>query len=123
MSADWKRFSREAALRIEGNALLIACGGDRMQRVFVEVTDAETLRLWSVVVRRRDVPPDAAIASWKINRYRELVGFRVAEHGRVIGESWIPATGLTADEWKLYVETLAHACDRLEYQWTGKDFE
>jgi hypothetical protein len=30
---------------------------------------------------------------------------------------------LTADEWALYVRTLAKACDRQEYLWTGADQE
>lgn len=123
MSADWKRLSREAALRIDGEALVVPCGGNRAHKVFVDDTDGDSMRLWSVVVRRRNAPLDAALVTWKINRYRELAGFRVAEHGRVIGESWVPTIGLTADEWKLHVETLAHACDRLEYLWTGRDTE
>lgn len=123
MSVDWKHLSRNAALRIEGDALVVPCGGNRSQRVFVETPDKETFRIWSVVVRRRDAPKDPAIAAWTINRYRELVGFRVAQYGRVIGECWVPAIGLTTDEWRLHVETLAHACDRLEYLWTGRDFE
>jgi len=30
---------------------------------------------------------------------------------------------VSAEEWALYVHTVAGACDRLEYLWTGADRE
>lgn len=121
MSVDWKTLSREAGIAIENGAIRVSCVGNRSQVVHVEVSDAEVVRIWSLVVRRRDAPEDAAVRVWKMNRFRELVGFKVGEHGRIIGESWIPLIGLTAKEWKMHVLTLARACDQLEYQWTGSD--
>ena len=63
------------------------------------------------------------IEAWPLNRYRELVGFKVAERGTIVGEAWIPRIELNADEWRVYVFTLARSCDRLEYLWTGADRE
>ena len=121
MSADWKRLSRQAGLRVEGDEIAVACGAERSHKVQVEDRDTDAFRIWSLVARRGDAPITAAIDAWKMNRYRELVGFKVVERGRVIGEAYVPKPGLTPDEWKLHVESLAHACDRLEYLWTGRD--
>jgi hypothetical protein len=63
------------------------------------------------------------VEAWLINRYRELVGFKTVERGTVIGESWVPTEALTAEEWEVHVRTVAKACDRLEYLWTGADQE
>lgn len=87
------------------------------------------LRLWSRVASRAQLDGGSSTAeapeveSWLINRYRELVGFKTVERGTVIGEAWVPAEALTAEEWELHVRTVAKACDRLEYLWTGKDRE
>lgn len=123
MSAEWKRLSQDAKLKLSGNEIRVPCGNNRSHKVYVDDSRDEAIRLWAVVVTRGDAPDNAALESWKINRYRELIGFRLAEYGRVIGEAWVPLTGLSLDEWKTYVFTLARACDRLEYLWTGKDVE
>lgn len=122
MNADWKNLSREAGLRPNGGTLTLTFG-DRQHVVEVDDTLPDCIRLTSVVVRRQYAPDDAALQTWKMNRYRELVGFKIVDRGRVIGETWVPRAGLTAEEWKTYVETLARSCDRLEYLWTGKDVE
>lgn len=121
MSVDWKSLSHHAGLAVEDETIRVECAGSRSQVVNVDVSDADTIRIWSLVVRRRDAPENAAERIWEMNRFRELVGFKVGEHGRIVGESWIPLIGLTAEEWKLHVLTLARACDQLEYQWTGRD--
>ena len=59
------------------------------------------------------------IEAWLVDRYRELVGFNVAERGTIIGEAWVPLIDLSADEWSLYLHSLAKSCDRLHYLWTG----
>jgi hypothetical protein len=123
LSADWKQLSREAGLPLDGCVLAVPCGGGRRQHVTIDDSGDGVIRLWSMVVTHGSAPPNAALKLWKMNRYRELVGFKVAEYGRVIGECSIPTIGITAAEWKLYVETLAHACDHLEYLWIGRDSE
>jgi hypothetical protein len=95
--------------------------------VRVDDADPSVIRLWSRIVRRSQLPPDRAelarpeIEAWLMNRYRELVGFKVAERGTIVGEAWIPMIEINASEWSLYVHTVAKACDRLEYLWTGVD--
>jgi hypothetical protein len=65
----------------------------------------------------------AAVAAWKRNRTGILVGFRLDDRGRLMGESWVPQRGLTKDEFLFYVRTLAAACDLFEFQLTGRDRE
>jgi hypothetical protein len=105
----------------------VPCGAERVQVVNVDDSDLSCFRLWSRVATRAQLNIDSSAAeapeveSWLINRYRELVGFKIVERGTVIGEAWVPTEALTAQEWELHVRTVAKACDRLEYLWTGTD--
>jgi hypothetical protein len=127
LSADWKTLCREAGLRYQAGSIQIPCGNDRFQDVRVDVSNPGVTRLWSRVASRgqlrleRSEMEHPEIEVWLINRYRELVGFKVVERGTIIGEAWIPMIEVSADEWRLYAETVAKACDRLEYLWTGGD--
>lgn len=123
MNVDWKALTREIGLRIENGAIRVLCGADRQHLVNVDDSNEDAIRLWSRVVTRGNAPEDATLQAWKMNRFREVVGFKEADRGLIIGECWLPKTGLTADEWRLSVMTLARSCDRLEYLWTGRDVE
>ena len=118
-------LTRKAALKQTGEEIRVPCGRERFQRVHVDDSMGDVIRLWSVVVTRGGAQHlrNPSLEAWRINSYRELVGFKLAERGRVIGECWVPMIGITEDEWKTYVVTLAKACDRLEYLWTGKDVD
>lgn len=122
-------MSRERNLRCIGDAIRVPCGAERVQIVNVDDSDPSCFRLWSRVATRAQLNIDSSTAeapeveSWLINRYRELVGFKIVERGTVIGEAWVPADDPTAEEWELHVRTVAKACDRLEYLWTGTDRE
>ena len=128
MSDSWKSLSRERNLRCVGDAIRVPCGAERVQLVNVDDTDPSCIRLWSRVASRAQLNVDSSteapdVELWLINRYRELVGFKTVERGTVIGEAWVPTEALTAEEWELHVRTVAKACDRLEYLWTGADRE
>jgi hypothetical protein len=123
LSADWKALTREAGLRPDGASIRVPCGSDRFHVVNVADDEPHAIRIWSRVVTGGNAPDGAALQAWKMNRFRELVGFKEEERGRIIGEAWIPRAGLTSDEWRVHVLTLARACDRLEYLWTGRDVE
>jgi hypothetical protein len=105
----------------------VPCGPERVQIVNVDISDPSCLRLWSRLSSWAQLNVDSSTAEtpevewWLINRYRELVGFKTVERGAVIGEVWVPTEALTAEEWELHVRTVAKACDRLEYLWTGTD--
>ena len=118
-------LTREAGLRLAGSEIRVPCGRERSHTVYVDHSLDDTIRLWSIVVTRGGAEriPNAAVEAWRMNRYRELVGFKIGEYGRVIGECWVPKIDITSEEWKTYVVNLAKACDRLEYLWTGKDVE
>ena len=123
MNVDWKELAREAGLQPNGSTIRVPCGRERFHVVNVDDSDGDAIRLWARVVTGGNAPAQAALQSWKINRFRELVGFKEADRGRIDGESWVPRAGLTAEEWRVHVFTLARACDRLEYLWTGRDVE
>jgi len=129
LSASWKALSRERSLRCVGDAIRVTCGPERFQLVNVDDSDPTVIRLWSRVASKGQLNFDSGtveapeIEAWLINRYRELVGFKVVERGTIIGEAWVPTEGLTPEEWELHVRTVAKACDRLEYLWTGADRE
>jgi hypothetical protein len=129
LSDDWKGLSRRAGLPSVGGSIRVKCGDDRFQEVHVDDTGEDVLRIWSRVASMRRLetahPEIGGVEQelWLTNRYRELVGFKVVGRGTVIGEAWLPKIDLTAEEWELYVRTVAVACDRMEYLWTGADRE
>lgn len=53
----------------------------------------------------------------------QLVGFRMDQKGRLVGEAWMPKVGLGREEFLLYVRRVASECDLFEYSVTGKDCE
>lgn len=123
MSADWKRLCRDSRLRVQGSTIYIAFHDKRRQVVHVEIANTKTIRLWSPVARRSAISwlESPLMDAWRRNRFTELVSFTLDDRERMIGESWVPTAGLTADEWSFYVNNLARACDRFEYLLTGRD--
>ena len=67
--------------------------------------------------------PDLPLQLWQRNRTTSLVGFRIDARDRVLGETHVPAEGLTPAEFMLYLKTIAEECDRLEWVLTGRDVE
>ncbi|HEU5178897.1 MAG TPA: hypothetical protein VFU24_15710, partial [Burkholderiales bacterium] len=59
------------------------------------------------------------LRAWRRNRSSQLVGFRVDQRGRLVGEAWVPKAGLSAQEFQVYVRRVAAECDRFEYLLTG----
>jgi len=96
----------------------------RCQKVTIEEND-ETYFLSSVVARRLVVSSltNLPIDAWLRNRATSLVGFRIDRKGRLVGESWLPKVGVTAEEFQFYVRTIATECDRFEFILTGRDVE
>jgi hypothetical protein len=122
MSADWKKFCRGKDLEVEGDDIAVRLPGDRLHRVSV-YEEGEVYRLVSVVVRAgiaKEVD-NLALDVWMRNFGTELVGFKLDNRGRLVGETWIPKPGLGNQEFLTYVRSLAAECDRYEYQLTGSD--
>ena len=94
----------------------------RHQRISISET-AETFELTSIVARAAAICdiPDVALRAWRRNQAMQLVGFRLDQKGRLLGEAWVPKAGLTRDEFLLCVKRVADECDLFEYHLTGKD--
>ena len=122
---DWGRLCAGAKdVQIDGDAIEITLGRGRQHRVDVEIK-SDAIELRAVVARRAVVAEqeNPALAAWNRNCGSSLVGFRIDERGRLVGESWVPGAGLTGDEFLVYVREIAMACDLFEFQLTGKDRE
>ena len=124
MKAEWIDLCRCDGFRIDGNFVEVIFANERRQRVCIE-DQADAYRLFSVAARAAKLGDLAnpALVAWERNRSLSLMGLRVDECGRMIGEAWIPKAGLTAEEFQLYVRTVALECDRFEFQLTGRDVE
>ena len=123
--SDWRRLSRKAGLRVTDNELVLTFSDGRQHRVTVEERPGrEDLRLWAVAAQGAmlpDEPEGPQVHAWKRNRFSDLVGFKIDGRGRLVGEAWVPLAGLDAEEWTLYVNAVARACDRVEYLLSGRD--
>lgn len=124
MIAEWPRFCRAKDLLLDGRYVDVVFGDRRRHRVSVD-DEGEDYRVSAVVVRQAVVSstPNLAIRAWGRNRATTLVGFRIDERGRLVGEAWVPKPGLTAEEFQLYLRAVAGECDRFEYLLTGRDVE
>jgi hypothetical protein len=122
---DWRKLCAGARdVQIDGDAVVVTLGHGRKHRVDVE-SKSDAVELRAVVARRAvvDELETPALAAWHRNRSVSLVGFRLDERGRLVGESWVPGAGLTAPEFMVYVRGIATACDLFEFHLTGKDRE
>lgn len=122
MIAEWHVLCKAKGFTVDGEAVDVHLADQRKHRVYVSNRGEEYLLL-GVIARRAVVEQldDPIFVTWKRNRNSELVGFRIDDRGRLIGEAWVPKAGLTADEFQLYLRTLAVDCDRLESILSGKD--
>jgi hypothetical protein len=122
MAAEWVMLCQADDLTVEEPYIQVRLGESRRQRVTVK-DDGETYALSAVVVRQATVSAlaDVVVKAWLHNRGTHLVGFRLDERRRLIGEAWVPKAGLSAAEFQRYVRTVAIECDRFEYTLTGRE--
>lgn len=123
-TASWHRLCRGREFRVEDARVEVIFQEGRRHRVLVEERGDEYL-LRAVVVRGRKAQEldGLPLLAWLRNRGTALVGFRIDRGGTLVGESWVPKAGLTAQEFQTYVRALATESDRFEYALTGKDLE
>ena len=123
--SDWRAYVKgDRGLAVKGDTLTVKFASGRTQ--VVAVHDAgESYLLTAVAARAAALTDlkDPDRRAWVINRSVDLVGFRVDERGRFVGEAWVPKPGLTAAEFVLVVRRLAGECDRMEFVLTGEDRE
>jgi hypothetical protein len=111
-------------MTVEGDRIEVAIAEGRHQRIKVSETE-DTYELSSIVAHPAAIASiaDVSLRAWRRNRAMQLVGFRLDQKGRLVGEAWIPKAGLSRDEFLLYVRRVAAECDLFEYHLTGKDVE
>ena len=102
--------------------LTVQFSNGRRQRIDIRHGDG-VIELRSIVARRAVAEhiERVALVAWEHNRASSLVGFREDDRGRLVGECWVPTSGLTRDEFLFYVRSAAAACDLFEFQLTGDD--
>lgn len=122
---DWRAYVKgDRGLTVKGDTLTVKFASGRTQ--VVSVADAgESYALTAVAARATALSDlnDPDHRAWVINRSVDLVGCRVDDRGRFVGEAWVPKPGLTAVEFVLVVRRLAAECDRMEFVLTGEDRE
>lgn len=121
---EWKKFCCTQDISIDGDTIKVSFNNDRKHLVKAEEVNGE-FRIWAIIARPAIVAEqkDLQLRIWQRNHASKLVSYRIDEKGRLVGEAWIPKAGLTADEFRLYVRTVAAECDRLEYLLTGRDLD
>jgi hypothetical protein len=124
MNINWQQFCKAEGFASDDDGVEVRFDSGRSQKVAV-VDHGDAFLLRSIVARQavvKDVP-DAALRAWGRNRCAFLVGFRVDERGRVVGEAWLPKPGITNSEFQIVLRHLATESDRFEFQLTGQDYE
>jgi hypothetical protein len=119
---DWKQWCHGLdRISVDRDGLEMVATNERRQRIAIRET-ADTFELTGVVARPAaiDAVPDVPLRTWRRNRATQLVGFRLDQKSRVVGEAWVPKVGLNRDEFMLYVKRVAAECDLFEYHLTGK---
>lgn len=118
-----RELCRAAGFPLRGDAFEVPTYGERSQKLRVDELVDGVIRVVTTVVRpahAREADIDH-FALWERNRFSELVGFSLGSRGEVLAEVWVPVVGLTPEVFKVYVEQLALAGDRLEQQLSGED--
>ena len=123
--SNWKQFCRGAeGIVIDGDGVNVMAANERHHRIGIRETP-ETYELTGVVARPAELNTiqEVPLRAWRRNRAMQLVGFRLDQKGRLVGEAWVPKAGLDRDEFLLYVRRVAEECDLFEYHLTGNDRE
>jgi hypothetical protein len=122
MSPDWSSLCSVSDFEVDGQSIMVLFPDDRSHKILVQTSGNEYILTavvaWPALVA---ATPDLAIFAWQRNRTVSLIGFRIDKKGRLVAESRVPQTGLTADEFQFYVRHLAIEADRFEYMLSGLD--
>ena len=123
--SEWARMCQGAeSIAIDEKGVMVELSNGRRHRILVR-DQGDSYEFTAVVARPNALEKinDISLQAWKRNRAAQLVGFRIDSRGRLVGESWVPKTGLDADEFCLYIRRIAAECDHFEYVLTGQDRE
>ncbi|HPJ07319.1 MAG TPA: hypothetical protein PLB09_04755 [Deltaproteobacteria bacterium] len=123
--SEWARmFQGSESIAIDEKGVMVELSNGRRHRIHVR-DQGDSYEFTAVVARPKALEKinDISLQAWKRNRAAQLVGFQIDSRGRLVGESWVPKTGLDADEFCLYIRRIAAECDHFEYVLTGEDRE
>lgn len=127
LPADWIKIVERAGYPMSSaNSITVFLDGGGKQVVKIRPDqERRVLRATSVIAATSLLAAACGESgdryAWERNRLSDLVGFSIDRHGRLIGETWIPLDGLTADECALYLSELARVCDWHEFRLSGAD--
>jgi hypothetical protein len=124
MNVNWRSFCSAKNLTVDGEFIRVSFHEGRQHTVHVQ-EEADCFYFKAVVARSALVATlDAAVVmTWVRNRTVSLIGFRIDQRGRLLGEARVPKVGITREEFCLYVNTVAGQSDRFEQQIVGVDQE
>lgn len=124
MNGDWRRLCKVADLVVDGDNVAVALDDGRRYRVAVS-EDPDGYRLTAMVTGPSVLSQvaDATTRIWLRNRETAVVGFRIDRRGRLLADAWVPKAGLTTEEFRLYLRTIAAEADRFEFTLTGRRAE
>ena len=120
MPSNWRVLARAAGLMSDGDRIDVALADGRSHRVRVAEEDG-AWRIWARAARQVAVAEHLLVRVWERNRGSSLVGLRIDDKGRLVGEAWVPAAGATAGEFEAAVRAVAIECDRVGFVLTGED--
>ncbi len=123
MTVEWKKLVTGTDLVVSADRIQVPLSSTRQHQVFVDVECEEEWRFWAVVARSsalKKLPKQTHTLPWELNRSSTLVGYRYDQHGRLVGESWVPRSA-TPEEFQFVVRQIARECDRTELRLTGED--
>jgi len=124
VTINWRDYCKGKGIALRDGGVEVQFESGRRQQVTIE--DGEDAIIMRSVAARaaivRDIP-DAPLTAWLRNRSSTLVGFRVDNRGRMVGEVAVPKVGLTVSEFQLVLRHLAAEVDRFEFQLSGLDQE
>src|ERR1700730_8549198 len=118
---DWRQFGRGQDVSVDRDDIHVPVSEVRRQRVRIRET-GDTYELMGVATGPAALIAvlDVSLRAGRRNRGMQLVGFRVDQKGRLVGEAWVPKAGLEREEFLAYVRRVAIECDLFEYYLTGK---
>lgn len=124
METDWQDLLTGSEYQLREGSVTVTLPSGRKHAVAV-TREGDAFHVSGIVARRNVVEAieGPALRAWQRNRASQLVGFRLDKRGRLVGEAWVPLAGLGEAEFRLYVRSVAKACDRFEYLLTGADRE
>lgn len=124
MKAEWLRACRAEGLTPSGDYVIVPLGHEGQHRIAV-LEEEEAIRLSGIVLRAAEAEKVERLAERVLERNRSvrLVGYRLDDRRRLVGEAVLPKAGLEGDELVFRLKQLAADCNRFEYVLAGKDEE